>query len=197
MPSRKVTIAAGRPASVPSTPPCVFLTGCGQVSAARRQMLHQAEKERQVVRRDALFIQREDEMAGRAVHEEIGILDALGDALVGQQFADARNRRESGRARRRRRRYRRPSKAYSAAWFSRSGRGSGKNMPSSAAEMVSTLSVKRCAKASRISSTRISGAEAPAVTPSVLDAPQTGSSRCRRRAAPARRRGSRHARRLP
>ena len=31
MPSRKVTIAAGRPAIRPSAPPCLLLTGCGQV----------------------------------------------------------------------------------------------------------------------------------------------------------------------
>ena len=30
-PSRKVTIAAGLPATLPSTPPCLFFTGCGQL----------------------------------------------------------------------------------------------------------------------------------------------------------------------
>ena len=47
MPSRKVTIAAGRPASLPSMSPAVLhrlRTG----EAARRQMLHQREEERQV-----------------------------------------------------------------------------------------------------------------------------------------------------
>ena len=51
-------------------------------------MRHQAEEERQIVPRDALLIQRQDEGAGRGVQQEVGILDALGDALVGQQFAD-------------------------------------------------------------------------------------------------------------
>ena len=83
-----MTIAAGRPAILPSTPPCLFFTGCGQIDAARRQMLHQPEEERQVAFGDALFVERENEIAGAGVHQKIGILDALGDALVGEQFAD-------------------------------------------------------------------------------------------------------------
>ena len=51
-------------------------------------MRHQAEKERQVVLGDAFFIQRQDEISGAGMQQEVGILDALGDALVGQQFAD-------------------------------------------------------------------------------------------------------------
>ena len=51
-------------------------------------MRHQAEEERQVAFRDALLIQRQNEISGRGVQQEVGILDALGDALVGQQFAD-------------------------------------------------------------------------------------------------------------
>ncbi len=66
----------------------MFFTGCGQVMPRDGQMLHQPEEERQVALGDALFVQREDEIAGVGVHEEIGILHALGDALVGEQLAD-------------------------------------------------------------------------------------------------------------
>ena len=39
--------------------------------AARRQMLHQAEKKRQVAFGDALLIERENEIAGAGVHQKI------------------------------------------------------------------------------------------------------------------------------
>ena len=51
-------------------------------------MLHQAEKERKIGLGDALLIQRENEIAGTGVQQEIRVLHALGDALVGEQFAD-------------------------------------------------------------------------------------------------------------
>src|SRR6202047_3634606 len=56
--------------------------------------------------------------------------------------------------------------AYAAS--GRSERGNGKNSFSSAAETVSTCSSYRSANAPIISSTITSGAEAPAVMPSVL-----------------------------
>ena len=56
--------------------------------AALGQMRHQRQEIRQVVRRHALLIKREDVGALAGVHQKIGILDALGDALVGEQFAD-------------------------------------------------------------------------------------------------------------
>ena len=56
--------------------------------AARVQVLHQAEKERQVVGGDALLVERQDEIAAAGVDQEVGVLDALGDALVGQQLAE-------------------------------------------------------------------------------------------------------------
>ena len=52
--------------------------------AARCEMRHQPKKERQVAFGDALFIQGQDEIARSGMQQEIGILDALGDALVGQ-----------------------------------------------------------------------------------------------------------------
>ena len=78
------------------------------VDAARGEMGHQAEEERQVASGDALFIQRQDERAGRGMQQEIGILDALGDALVGQQFADVVTAKGIPQARRRRRRCKPP-----------------------------------------------------------------------------------------
>ena len=88
MPSRKVTIAAGRPASLPSVPPLLFFTGCGQVMPRAARCSISAEEERQVACGDALLVERQDEIAGAGVDQEIGILDALGDALVGQQLAE-------------------------------------------------------------------------------------------------------------
>src|SRR6202011_3537843 len=112
------------------------------------------------------FIQRQDEVSRTGVQQEIGILDALGDALVGQQFADLVTGKELrklvggdvGIDR---------HCDYSAA-SGRSERGNGKNSFSSAAETVSTCSSYRSANAPMISSTITSGAEAPAVMPSVL-----------------------------
>src|SRR6266404_5904267 len=99
-------------------------------------MRHQAEEERQVALGDAPLIQRQDEIAGRRVQQEVGILDALGDALVGQQLADVvcpqKFRKlvggDVGVNR---------HGVYSAA-SGRSERGNGKNSFSSAAETVST-----------------------------------------------------------
>ena len=48
MPSRKVTIAAGRPASLPSMSPFAVLDRLRAGDAAAGEMLHQAEEERQV-----------------------------------------------------------------------------------------------------------------------------------------------------
>ena len=129
-------IAAGRPASVLSVSPFLLLERLRAIDAVRGEMRHQAEEERQVAFGDALFIQRQDERAGAGVQQEIGILDALGDALVGEQLADvviAEKLRklvggDVGIDRHR---------LYSAA-SGRSERGNGKNSFSSAAETVST-----------------------------------------------------------
>ena len=56
--------------------------------AARRQMIHQAEEERQVPGVDALFVERQDVLAARRGQQVVGVLDALGDALEGVGFAD-------------------------------------------------------------------------------------------------------------
>ena len=56
--------------------------------SARVQVLHQAEKERQVLGRDALLVEGEDEIAAAGVDEEIRVLDPFRDALVGEQFPD-------------------------------------------------------------------------------------------------------------
>jgi hypothetical protein len=51
-------------------------------------MLHQAKEERQVFLRHALLVERENEIALAGVNEEVRVLDAFGDTLVGQEFAD-------------------------------------------------------------------------------------------------------------
>src|SRR5262245_2332393 len=50
-------------------------------------MLHQAEKERQVLGRHPLLVERQDVGAGRGVDQKVRVLHPLRDALVGQELA--------------------------------------------------------------------------------------------------------------
>ena len=81
-------MAAGRPASLPSTSPARFFTGSGQVRPRLAKVFHQPEKERQIALGDALLVERQDVIAAAGVDQEIRVLDALGDALVGEEIAD-------------------------------------------------------------------------------------------------------------
>ena len=96
MPSRKVTIAAGRPASRPSVSPGAVLDRLRAGDAAVRQMLHQRQKERQVAFGHPLLVERQDEVAAAGVDQKIRVLDALGDALVGHELADVVTGEEGG-----------------------------------------------------------------------------------------------------
>jgi hypothetical protein len=51
-------------------------------------MLHQPEKPGQIGRVDALFVKREDEIAGRGFERVVAVLDALGDAAERHHAAD-------------------------------------------------------------------------------------------------------------
>ena len=51
-------------------------------------MLHQPDEEGKVVAPDALFVKGEDEGTLFGAQGEIGVLDALRDALAGQHGAD-------------------------------------------------------------------------------------------------------------
>ena len=62
--------------------------GRGAGEAGSRQMLHQAEEEREVARGHPLLVERQEEGALLGVHEVVGVLDALGNALVGEQRAE-------------------------------------------------------------------------------------------------------------
>src|SRR6185437_7847135 len=151
------------------------------IDAVVGKMRHQAEEERQVVPRHPLFIQRQDERAARCVQQEVGVLDALGDALVGAKLADVvmaeKFRKfvggDVGIDR---------HCDYSAA-SGRSERGNGKNSFSSAAETVSTCNSSRSANAPMIYSTITSGAEAPAVMPRLLMPSNRAQSRSAARCA--------------
>src|SRR5262249_14316603 len=55
---------------------------------ARCQMLYELEKKRQIIRCNAFLVQRENEEACSSVQEEVGILNAFGNPLVGEQGAD-------------------------------------------------------------------------------------------------------------
>ena len=76
------------PGNLAEHPALLVLDRLRACDAARGEMLHQAQKKRQVAFRDALFVQRENEISGAGVHQEIRVLDALRDAFVGEQFAD-------------------------------------------------------------------------------------------------------------
>ena len=52
------------------------------------KMFHQPQEEGQVLAVHALFIEGQDVAAPGRVHEVVGILDALGDALAGDDLAD-------------------------------------------------------------------------------------------------------------
>ena len=74
-------MAAGLPASRRSATPVagVHRQRAGQVVA--RQMLHQAQEERQVGGVDPLLVDGQDEAAALGQEAEVGVLDPLGDAL--------------------------------------------------------------------------------------------------------------------
>ena len=81
MPSRKVTIAAGRPASRPSVSPARFLTGCGQVMPRLARCSISPRKNGRSPLGDAAFIQSEDVIAAAGVDQKVRVLHPLGDAL--------------------------------------------------------------------------------------------------------------------
>ena len=58
------------------------------IDAARGEMVHQAEEERQVRRVDALFVERDEVGALGGGQQVVGVLDAFGDALEGFGLAD-------------------------------------------------------------------------------------------------------------
>src|SRR5215469_1184593 len=62
--------------------------------AVRRQVLHQRDKERQILARHALFVKRQDEVAALGGDEEVRVLDTFCDALAGQHLADVVKRNE-------------------------------------------------------------------------------------------------------
>jgi len=64
IPSRKLMIAAGRPASVPEHLAALVLQRLRARDAARGEVSHQAKKKRQVAFCDALLVQRQDEISG-------------------------------------------------------------------------------------------------------------------------------------
>jgi len=81
-------IAAGRPATVPSMPPPLFLTGCGQVMPRLARCSIRPKKNGRSRAATRFFIEREDEIALAGMDQEIRVLDPLRDALVGQKLAD-------------------------------------------------------------------------------------------------------------
>ena len=110
--------------------------------AARGEMFHQVQEERQVGFRDPLLIKREDEAAGAGVEIVVRIFDALGDAFAGQQFPKVIGRQKSDQLlivdQRVDGHERRPFTAGRPQAIARSSFGRGKDTFSSALEMVST-----------------------------------------------------------
>src|SRR4051794_9249064 len=66
------------------------------IDAATCQMLHESKKKGQILNGDALFVERQDEVALAGVDQKIGVFDALGNALVGPKVADVVARQEGG-----------------------------------------------------------------------------------------------------
>ena len=52
------------------------------------QMLHQAEKEGQIVPVHPFFVKRQDEGSATGAKQEVGVFDPLGDALIAQELAE-------------------------------------------------------------------------------------------------------------
>jgi len=88
IPARKVTIAAGRPHSSRNADAVAPVHRCRTRDAAPREVLHQRNEEGQILRRDALFVEGQDEIATLGRHEEIRVLDHLGNALAGQHLSE-------------------------------------------------------------------------------------------------------------
>src|SRR6478672_335183 len=84
--------------------------------AAGVQMLHKRKKKRQVLCRDSLLIEGEDERAALGVDEKIRVLDAFGNALIGQQLPHIIGGEESGKLLRRYLRIDRHLKKVPARW---------------------------------------------------------------------------------
>ncbi len=56
--------------------------------AVMRQMVHQPDEKRQILARDPLLVQGQDEIAALGRQQKIRVLDPLGDALARQHLAD-------------------------------------------------------------------------------------------------------------
>ena len=81
-------IAAGRPATLAKRLSVAALDRQRAADAALREMLHQPEEEREVGFRDALLVERQDVVAGLGAEQKVGVFDALGDALEGEERAE-------------------------------------------------------------------------------------------------------------
>ena len=66
----------------------MFADGLRASDAALRQMLHQADEERQILNFDPLFIESEDMLTAGGAQQVVRILDPLGDTLERSHFAD-------------------------------------------------------------------------------------------------------------
>ena len=99
----------GRPAAQPAERFAVaVLHRLRAGDAARVQVLHQRQEKRHVAGRHALLVEREDVMAAPGMDQEVRVLDALGDTLVGLAARRARSSQGIRPGLRRKRRCRRP-----------------------------------------------------------------------------------------
>ena len=118
----------------------------GADQPAPGEVVHQPDEEGQLLFVHPLLVEREDVEGLRGVEQEIGIGDALGDALEGEQIADAEARHEGGELVIRHFGVDGQGRALSVQAYSaaaggaspRNSRGSGKNTSSLAVETVST-----------------------------------------------------------
>src|SRR5260370_15159037 len=129
----------------------------GADDTVRRQMVHQAEEERQVPGVDALFIEREEVLATRRGQQGVGILDTFGNAFEGVGFADVVFGEEGFKLR--------VADFRIDRHYATSVRGTLNTTLSSVVRTSSTVTSKRSRQAAASSSTSSSGAEAPALMP--------------------------------
>src|SRR5918994_261317 len=91
-PRRKNTLSGNRsawmtPAGRPDRRAVARPDGQRAGDAALRQMFHERQEEWQVGLRDALLVERQDEVAGLRVQQEIGVLHPFRDPLEGEERA--------------------------------------------------------------------------------------------------------------
>ena len=155
---------AGRPLSVLQRHALAVGNRLRHRQALARQMRHQRQEPWQVAGIDALFIQRQEEPPARRLDEIIAVLDALGDALETGRHAELITGEKAGKVGGGNLRIDR----HASRLFGGEGARQLEDHLFDSGRHILGRTVKRCPSSASTSCTSTSGAEAPAVSPSVL-----------------------------